>query len=258
MTDSVDPRIQARRHEVQANRFRGSVRRALWLLAMITFGALVVWAVQSSPVSIQEIVVEGATYTPVDDLLADHDIVLGQPLLTSPAAGAERAFRDNPWVVDVSVSKVFPNTIEVIVVERDPVAILNHRSGDAVVAADGVVVEIGDGLANQTKGIIRASASPVALGQFVSNPFDTAAIEFLDAWQGSAVVVSVSGGELWALVDGFDVRLGGVTDMPAKARSLAAVLAEGQPPGALINVMAPTRPTVTAAPEQQSQPIVEG
>ncbi len=256
MSDSVDPRIQARRHEVQATRFRGSVRRALWLLAIITFGALVAWAVQSPTLSIQEIVVDGTEYAPVETLLSDSGIVLGKPLLFIRAADAEARFRENPWVVDVAIRKVFPSTIEVIVVEREPLAIVSHRSGDVIVAADGLVVADGDKLGDRTSGLIRASAPPGGPGQVLADPFDIAGVEFLEAWQGSTVVISVIDGELWAVVDGFDVRLGGVTDMSAKARSLAAVLAVGQPPGALINVIAPTRPTVT--PGGESQPVVEG
>jgi hypothetical protein len=53
------------------------------------------------------------------------------------------------------------------------------------------------------------------------------------------------GGELWALIDDVNVRLGRPIAMESKARALEAVLAEGIPKGATINLIAPARPAVS-------------
>jgi hypothetical protein len=63
---------------------------------------------------------------------------------------------------------------------------------------------------------------------------------------GITVVVTESEGELWADVAGMVVRLGRPIDMEPKARALVALLAEGLPPGATVNLVAPTRPAVIA------------
>lgn len=244
MSQSVDPRIEARRRVVQVNRSRVSARRVVWILTVVAGLATAVWVVGSPALSIKAIAVDGAINTPVDSILAEVGITSGEPLLLVSTGSAEVALRANPYVADVAVRKVFPNTIEVVLIERVPVAVLEHRTGDVVVAADGMVLAATGEVEFATRGRVLASADPVEVGERITEVFDLAAIRFLAAWQGMPAVVSQIDGELWADVDGFTVRLGGPIEMDQKARSLAAVILEGQPTGSLINVIAPTRPTV--------------
>lgn len=229
---------------VQVNRSRVSARRVVWILLLVALLATVVWVIKSPALSIKSIAVEGATYTPVDPILAQAGITSGEPLLLVSTGKAEAALRANPYVADVAVRKVFPNTIEVVLIERVPVAVLEYRTGDVVVAADGMVLADAGEIDVATRGRVLASADPREVGERTIEQFDLAAIRFLAAWQGMPAVLSQIDGELWADVDGFTVRLGGPIEMDQKARSLAAVILEGQPAGSLINVIAPTRPTV--------------
>jgi cell division protein FtsQ len=211
---------------------------------VVAFLATGVWVIKSPALSVKAIDVEGAINTPVDSILAEAGITSGEPLLLVTTGSAEVALRANPFVADVAVRKVFPNTIEVVLIERVPVAVLEHRTGGVVVAADGMVLAAVGEVGVATGGRVLASADPVDVGERITEVLDLAAIRFLAAWQGMPAVVSQIDGELWAEVDGFTVRLGGPIEMDQKARSLAAVILEGQPAGSLINVIAPTRPTV--------------
>lgn len=244
MNQSVDPRIQERRRVVQATRSRGSARRLVWILAFVALAATVAWIVQSPALSVEEITVDGAVYTPVKAMLSDEGISLGDPLLLTDTQAAEERLRTSPWVADVAVRKVFPNTIEVTVLERVAVAVIEFRSGDVAAAADGTIVSLADDMASVPPGRVLASVAPGSVGDVIADPFDRAAVRFLNAWKGPTAVLSQIDGELWAELDGYSVRLGGPTEMDQKARSLEAVLLEGQPMGSLINVIAPTRPTV--------------
>ncbi len=244
MNQSVDPRIQERRRKVQANRSRSSARRLVWLLAFVAAVAGGAWIVQSPALAVKEIAIDGATRTPVERLLAVGGLERGDPLLLVDAVAAEESLRTSPWVADVAVSKVFPNTIEVIVLERRATAIVEHRSGDVAVAVDGTILGAATDLDISPSGKVLASAAPGVVGDVITDPLDRAGIRFLSAWQGPFAVISQTDGELWAELDGYTVRLGGPTEMEQKARSLDAVLLEGQPTGSMINVIAPTRPTV--------------
>jgi hypothetical protein len=62
----------------------------------------------------------------------------------------------------------------------------------------------------------------------------------------SNAVLEERSGELWAIVSGFEVRLGRPVEMKAKALTLATLLQENLPPGAEINLIAPTNPAVSA------------
>ena len=249
MSESVDPRIQERRREVQGHRFRASVRRILWLLTFVTVGGLVAWLVQSPILAIDEIVIDGVVNTPIDEILGAVDLAAGDPLLLAATVDAEDRLRREPWVSDVLVRKVFPNTIEITVVERSAVAVLVHRTGDVLVAADGVVLAEAGSNPSTIGGTVRAVTAPGAVGSVLTDPFDLAAVAFLAAWNGETATVSVVDGELWAELSEYEVRLGGQGDMAQKAAALEAVLNVGQIPGSLINVMAPTRPTVVPPSE---------
>jgi len=244
MHQSVDPRIQERRRKVQANRSRSSARRLVWLLAIVAALAGGAWIVQSPGLAVKEIAIDGATRTPVERLLADGGVEKGDPLLLVDATAAEASLRTSAWVADVAVRKVFPSTIEVIVLERRPTAVVEHRSGDVAVAADGTILGAAADVDVSPSGKVLASVAPGGVGDLIVDPLDRAAIRFLTAWEGPFAVVSQTNGELWAELDGYTVRLGGPTEMEQKARSLEAVLLEGQPTGSMINVIAPTRPTV--------------
>lgn len=244
MNQSVDPRIQERRRVVQATRSRGSARRLVWILVFVALAATIAWIVQSPALSVEEIAVDGAVHTPIEAMLADGGISLGDPLLLIDTQAAEELLRTSPWIADVAVRKVFPNTIEVTVLERVAVAVVEFRTGDVAVAADGTIVSLASALDSLPTGRVLASVAPGTVGEVMADPFDRAAVRFLNAWKGPQAVLSQIDDELWAQLDGYTVRLGGPTEMEQKARSLEAVLLEGQPTDSLINVIAPTRPTV--------------
>lgn len=244
MHQSVDPRIQERRRKVQANRSRSSARRLVWILAIVATLAAGAWIVQSPALAVNELVIDGATRTPVERLLADAGVENGDPLLLVDTAAAEQTLRTSAWVADVAVRKVFPNTLEVIVLEKVAVAIVEHRSGAVAVAVDGTILGAATDLDISPSGKVLASVAPGAVGELITDPLDRAGVKFLGVWQGPFAVISKIDGDLWAELDGYTVRLGGPTEMDQKARSLEAVLLEGQPTGSMINVIAPTRPTV--------------
>jgi hypothetical protein len=73
------------------------------------------------------------------------------------------------------------------------------------------------------------------------------AITFLDALppdQATTTSVRLEGGELWAVVAGYQVRLGRAVDMREKATSLVGLIATRPPSTATLVLIAPTRPAV--------------
>ncbi len=69
--------------------------------------------------------------------------------------------------------------------------------------------------------------------------------------------VSSEGGELWLEARGFRARLGAAVDLADKGRAFEALLASGLPEGAVIDLIAPTRPAVWV-PGGEGEPVVEG
>lgn len=249
MTD-IDPRIAERRRQVRANRFRGSSRRVVWLLVAVGVIASVLWVIQSPLLAIRHVSIDGEQQAPVQAIITEVGVDVGDPLLLADVDAIQAALEANPWILDSRTRRVWPDTIEVTVVERQAAAIMIHRSGDVIVSSDGTILEATSGETGAER--VLASDAPGSLGQEITNPLDLAAIRFVDAWDSGPVTVSVLGEELWADLGLYQVRLGGPTEMEAKARSVAAVLADGQPAGSIINVLAPSRPTVSAPADQDS------
>jgi hypothetical protein len=73
-------------------------------------------------------------------------------------------------------------------------------------------------------------------------------VEFLQTLgevSDSTAEVWFAGGELWAEVDGFQVRLGRPEEMTTKALALTALLSEPLPEGSLLILVAPAYPAVS-------------
>lgn len=241
---TIDPRIANRRKQVAEERARGSARRVLRLLVLIGVVGAAIWVGRSPWFSVAEITVTGANHAGVDEILDAAGVTEGRPLLVVPARSAEAALVADPWVIDAAVSKIFPNLVEVAVIERTPTAIVSHRGVEAVVAADGVVVAT---QVSQELPITQSLEAIPGAGEVVTDPAARGGIEFFTAldpkYLADAYIQEIDG-ELWARIMEFDVRLGRPVDMAEKARSLSAVLDVGQTPGSVINVIAPARPTV--------------
>jgi hypothetical protein len=76
------------------------------------------------------------------------------------------------------------------------------------------------------------------------------AIEFVAALPPEVArltAVRFEAGELWAVVDGYQVRLGRDTEMTEKAVSLLTLLGEGLPKSSVLVLVAPTHPAVLPA-----------
>lgn len=247
MTPTIDPRIADRRRRVHDQRARVGIRRTIWFLAFIVTIGIMLWVARSPWLSVQMISVEGATHAAVPEILAAEDVLEGRPLLMVRSGRAADALRLDPWVIDAAVTRVLPDTVEVVVVERAVGAWLDTLEGTALLADDGTVLPaIDTGLL----GRIRLTAALAPVGEAVGDLAVLGSLEFLLALPpdlaGGAVVFETDD-ELWAEIGTHAVRLGRPVDMSQKASALVAVLSIGQPDGATINVIAPTRPTVVPA-----------
>ncbi|MDH3306132.1 MAG: FtsQ-type POTRA domain-containing protein [Acidimicrobiia bacterium] len=244
MTPTIDPRIADRRRRVHDQRARVGIRRTIWFLAVVATAGILLWIGQSPWLAVKTITIDGVVHSAAAEILIAEEISIGRPLLIVRASRAEEALRLDPWVIDAAVTKVLPGTVEVVVVERIAGAFLETMDGTNLLAGDGTVLPL---VETSALGRIRLSAIVPPVGETVDDLSVVGALEFLGGLPGdlaAGVVVFETNDELWAEVGTHDVRLGRPIDMPQKAAALVAVLSLGQPEGSLINVIAPTRPTV--------------
>jgi cell division protein FtsQ len=228
-----DPKIRARRIEVQ----RGAGRKRLRRLAIAGCVAGIFagfYALTLTPLlDVDEIRVEGAAHTGTEAVLAAIDIRRGDALLTVDVGGAADALADLPWVERAEVRRSWPGAISVEVIERAPIAAIAADGGGWVLVDRG-----GRQLAHEPEPaleLVRIAGARVdpRLGTLAGEAYDGA----LDL--AAVVPASLRGrvAALWPQSDGSveatvtladgavaTARFGAADQLEAKLVALAAVL----------------------------------
>jgi hypothetical protein len=242
-----------RRRTVLESGARKSVRRALWLLAVVTVVAGLVWLLQSPMLSVTSVDVTGSDRADVGEAIANAGLEPGIPFVLVRADKVEEELESLPWVRHASVRRVFPDRVEIQLDERVPVAWIWASGSYALLDTEGVVLEYTTDLSEDAH-VLRLAVRHVEPGEAHTDVAVLGGIEFFAALDGllAGLELREEAGELWAAIDGHEVRLGRPVDMGAKAAALVAVLEDGPPAGSSINLIAPARPAVTLREEEPS------
>lgn len=247
----VDPRIARRRRAVQEERAHSSFRRVLVLLGIGLCIAGIIWVARSPLFQIEQLTVSGVSSSGVPRLLAEAGVEVGTPLISVDPKELASRLEGDPWVESARVIRRWPRGLRVSVVERVPVAVVARGSSFELTAVDGTVLSSRLG-PDPFLPTVRAEADPRPGLVFASELRD-------DLAAGATIVVGAE--EVRATVAGYEVRLGRGVDMAAKARALAGVLDAHPPEGAIITLVAPSRPAIldpTASPPEDGTNAPEG
>lgn len=133
----IDPRIRARRIEVQRTEGRKRLRRVGYLGMAVAVLAGLWWLTLSPALDIDSFRVDGAAQTSEEVVLAAIDIRRGDALLTADVDGAADALARLPWVATATVRRSWPGTVSISLLERVPVAAIAARGGGWVVVDRG-------------------------------------------------------------------------------------------------------------------------
>jgi cell division protein FtsQ len=90
---------------------------------------------------IAEIALSGQEHVSRDAILAAAGITASNSLLFLDADGARAQLKSNPWIAEATVSKLYPDRLQIIVREREAFALWQENRKVSVIAADGTVVE---------------------------------------------------------------------------------------------------------------------
>lgn len=254
----LDPRLRARRREIQRHHGRRRLRRLQAGLGLAALGAGC-WGLAVSPVAdVDRVVVEGANRSGVDAVEEATGIHRGEAMATLNIGQADAAVEHLPWVATATVARSWPNSVVVVVTERRPVALVVAADGSRVaVDAEGrqlAVVEKGvfPELVEIT-GLAPRSDPGAALGREAAAPLELADL-LADAVPGLTDELAVVEGELEVRLLGSAgeevlARFGDGGLLSDKVTALAALLqagvvAEGPPP-LEIDVRVPGAPVLT-------------
>ncbi len=247
MTTRVDPRLAERRRAVAEGNARKRLRRIFWVLVVVTFAGATAWVAQSPWFSIAHVAVSGVGGSDTYRILEASDVVDGTPLITVSPRRVEESLEADPWVIEATVRRVIPDSVEVVVDERTPFAWVRTGTRWAVIAEDSTVLRYDpqpDGPPMVFDGVTPGR------GEGVVDPRVAGGVAFLARLPVALrdqISLIEQDGELRAIIEGTVVRLGLPTEMTEKAAALQAILEEGLPPGSMVNLVAPARPAVVEA-----------
>jgi cell division protein FtsQ len=241
----VDPRLQARRVEVA----RGQGRRRLrWVVAAVVVVVVVVGAfavTQSPALDVDQITLSGASRTEEAAARAASGIEVGSPMVALDAPAAERRIEALPWVERATVSRSWPGTVQVAVVQRTPVAVVGSGTAAVTVDRDGQAL----GPASDADLPV-VSGDPVAAGEELAaaQRWVVATLADLPSELRSEVAAASATptGIRLTLTDDIEVRWGDSSQPTAKADAVQVLLEQADRATiATIDVTVPRAATVT-------------
>lgn len=219
--------------------FRGGVGLAAALLLILAVLAGAGWLVGFSPVlAVERVEVTGAHRLAASSLRATAAVPLGVPLARQDLTAIAGRVSSLPQIESTEVSRRWPNTIRVAVVERRPVLGVRQPEGFVLIDSHGVAFESRPSLPS---GVLQADVDPSNVAVLVEVGAIAAAmpaglrnrVERLQATSQSSVRVVLS--------DGVRVQWGTGADSALKADIVLALL-KRKP--STIDVSSPHNPAI--------------
>lgn len=90
---------------------------------------------------INAIALSGQRHLSREEILAAAGITGRTSLLFLDVAATRRELKQNPWIADATVSKLYPDRLQITVTEREAFALWQHGGRIGVIAADGTLLE---------------------------------------------------------------------------------------------------------------------
>jgi cell division protein FtsQ len=219
-------------------------RLAVGLAAVVTVLALAGWAVLASPLlAVRTVQVDGASSLSGEEVVTVAGIAVGTPLVRVDTTAAASRVGRLPQVASVEVTRGWPGTVVVTLVERVPVAVVDTGGARMLLDAGGVAFETVTGSA--PAGVVPLevptpgpddAATRAALGAVTALPAQVRA-------EVTGIAAHTADDVTLTLTDGRTVRWGSADRTTRKAEVLGALLqqidAGAIEPGALLDVSTP-------------------
>jgi cell division protein FtsQ len=251
----TDPRIAARRIEVKRTEGRKRLRRLLVGMAALAAIAAAGLSTRTPLLDVDHVRITGAERVPADELAAianDAGVARGEPLVQVDSGDVEDALEALPGIASADVQRRWPGTVAIHVVERAPVASITTPGGVAVVAADGVVLDVLPAAPVWAVALDGVSVDPEPGARVDAPELLEVAAALPPALAAEVVAVATAGPELQLRLrdpEGAVARLGDVDELDDKLVAVATALDQIELACLLtIDARVPSAPAVTRVP----------
>jgi len=138
----MDEKIRGRRRSVRIERRRRRRTLAFLVVLLLCAVGLFLWLRSSDVFAVKRITATGAERVSTGQIAEVTSGVVGDSLLSLSTGAIEEALLALPYVQSVSVHRCFPNTLEIELVEYEPVARVGGEGGEIwLVSGSGRVLE---------------------------------------------------------------------------------------------------------------------
>ena len=204
---------------------RVSRRRLLQLAGALAAVAVLAWLLLAGPVlAVRAVHVDGLVTLPADQVREAAGIGSGTPLLRVDVDSAETRVARLPQVASVEVTRDWPDSVVITVVERVPVAVVGEAGRRSLIDADGVLFDMVTG--QTPDGVVPLDVATPGPDDLATRA-GVAAIAALPATvraEVSAAAASSPDDITLTLADRTVVRWGDASESRAKSAALVGLL----------------------------------
>jgi cell division protein FtsQ len=241
-TGAATAQRRPRRRDTPADRRR---RLALRLGLGASVAGLLAWLLWGSPVlAVRSVQVDGAGTLTTAEVVEVAGVAEGTPLLRVDVDAAEARVARLPQVASVEVTRGWPRSVVVTVVERAPVAVVEQLGTRSLVDADGVLFDTVTG--PTPDGVVPLDVADPGPDDRATRAALTALTALPPEVRADVTAASATTPEdvTLSLADGTTVLWGGAEDAGGKADVLVALLGQlgsgALEPAGTIDVSAPS------------------
>jgi len=154
----------------------------MWVVIALVVGASTVAVLGLAPFfRVQHVDVSGNSQVSSDDVLGAAEVSQGRPLLTAPLDEIASRIETLDAVASASVTRDWPNRLQIVVKERRPVGYALSDDGVLLVGSDGVIYRV---QANPPSDVPLLPASVSGVGETYPGSSDDAAAEAFEVAAG--------------------------------------------------------------------------
>lgn len=141
---------RSRKRRPQRTRFRRRVARVVWALGIAAVMAIGLWGYHkvkplvSDWTTLEQITVLGLDRVKREEVIALLALPSEVSLFSLDTKAMVERLERHPWVLAASVDRVFPDTLAVLITEREPVAILQSPQGAHFLDDEGYLLSAVD------------------------------------------------------------------------------------------------------------------
>jgi len=208
-------------------RTRSPRRRAVRVAIGLVLLALALWFAWSGPLlAVSTVQVDGVSTLPAEQVREAAGIADGTPLLQVDVDAAEARVAALPQIASVEVTRGWPQSVVITVVERVPVAVVGEPGRRTLVDAEGVLFDSVTG--DPPDGVVALVVEDPGPGDPATMAALTAIRALPRGLLGQVAGVAAPSPEdiSMALVDGTVVEWGTAEQSPAKASALDALVGQ--------------------------------